>query len=1109
MSHLPKQLLFVLIWSPLLLLLIYLPVCAAPPPQTVSFSGKDVPLKTVLASVKKQTGYGIFYENGEDMLKSAGNVTLDLKNVSLELFLKICLKNKPLDYAIEGTTIFIKKKEEAQPASSATDSPSGIGEIRGRVTNDKGEPLVNANIIVKRTRRGTATNANGDFILKNILSEDLIDVSFIGYKAQTVPVKSRTNLLLILEPATNELDKMVVQAYGQTSQRLATGNIGVVRAEDIAKQPVMNVLQAIQGQVAGVVVTNTSGYASGSIKIEIRGRNTINPNAPSDPLYIIDGVPLTILDLYDKDSYTNGSQGIIQSGIQSPANGQSPFFSINPADIESIEILKDADATAIYGSRGANGVILVTTKKGKPGKAQLEINVSEGISNVSQPYRLLNTQQYVAMRKEALANDQLPVDINNAPDLVVLDTFRHTDWQKYLFNGTGKMTDIQADLSGGDARTTFRIGAGYHYQTGIMTTSGADKRGSLSLNLNHKSLNQRFNLLFSGSYSLVSSDMIGVPGSVTLPPNGPAVYDTKGNPNFADWDAGIGGYPFSGLFQPYSATTNTLNSDLVLSYELIKGLQAKTNFGYNNIQNNQEFLTPIRSQDPAYHPTGRANFGNTQTHNLIIEPQLEFNSFINKGKLNILGGASMQQTSTSALMLTGSGYKNDALLYSVTNAPSQYSTNGLGEYKYAALFGRINYNWENKYILNLNARRDGSSKFGPGRQYGNFGSLGGSWIFSEEKWMKNALHFLSLGKLRGSYGTTGGDQIGNYSYLSRWPFGRGLYNGALPLTPQGHTDSLLHWQINRKLEAAIDLGFLKDRITIEAAWYRDRCNDQLVPFPTPLFSGFTSVTSNSPADVQNTGWEFMLNVRAIDRKEFNWSFKFLIGINRNKLLDYPNLSQSPYATNFVIGQSLNTQRLLHYTGTDQQTGVYAFQDKNKDGQITIDPSGKTSDDTYYHDLSTKFDGGFTNEFRYKNWELSLRFYFRNQIGLNANATLDAPGDNTNQPVAVLDRWQKPGDITNTPRFTTNPYYYGNYFTLFHQSDGLYTDASFIRLQNVSLSYSLSEKLLVRTGIKNLRIYIQGQNLLLITHYKGSDPELQSFGSLPIARIITAGVSCHF
>lgn len=1086
----------------ILLFAVCLQVHATSWSQTVSFTGKDVPLEQVFASVKKQTGFGFFYK--AEILQNTHKVTMDVKNLSLEEFMDICLRDEPLSYKVVGQTVFITKKDETH---TNAELPGGPGsEIKGRVTNSHGEPLVNANIVVKRTGRGTVTNANGEFTLHSVAPQDIVAASFVGYKTQTLSLKGRSSLTMILDPATNDLDKVVVQAYGTTSQRLATGNIGVVRAEDISKQPIMNVLEAVQGQVPGVVVTNNSGYASGSIKVEIRGRNTIG-NFPADPLYIIDGVPMTILDLNGAGTYANGNQGPIQAGIASPAVGQSPFFNINPSDIESIEILKDADATAIYGSRGSNGVILISTKKGKAGKTKFDIDIYQGMSKATRQYQLLNTQQYVSMRKEALANDGLPVDINNAPDLVAWDTTRYTNWQKYLWEGTGKTTDLESSLSGGDAKTTFRIAGGFHRLTDITTVSGANTRGSASLNLNHHSLNQRLGLSLTVLYSYTSSNLTQVPGNPTLPPNAPSVFDKLGNLNFLAWDPVTGSNPFGPLLQPYHSSTNLLNSNLTVNFEILKGLVFKTSLGYNNIQNHQTQVMPIASQDPQINPKGQSHLGYSFVNNVIAEPQLEYNRFISKGKLTIMAGASSQTNTTSSIASFAIGFTNDALLASLNSAPIQTITNSTGEYKYDALFGRATYNWENKYIVNANLRRDGSSRFGPGRQYGNFGSLGGAWIFSEEGWVKKNLSFLSFGKLRGSYGITGGDQITDYAYLTAWGFDYTSYNGNLILTPLKHTDSTLHWQVNRKKEIALALNFFQDRVSIEASWYQNRCNDQLVPFPTPAFTGFTDVTSNSPANVQNTGWEFIASGKLIDHPTFKLTTKFNIGINRNKLLSYPNFSQSPFFAYLEICQSLNIRKLLHITGVDPQTGFYTFQDKNHDGLISVNPG--PTDDRYNKDMSPKFDGGFNTTISFKNWSLSLFFYFKKQLGVNAYSNTTIPGDISNQPVEVFEHhWKKPGDIATFARFTNSPVdpSYGNY-SLY--SDASFTDASFIRLQNVFLSYTLSENTMKKYGIGNSKIFLQAQNLLLLTHYKGVDPEVQNFGGLPIPRIITIGISCNF
>jgi TonB-linked SusC/RagA family outer membrane protein len=912
-----------------------------------------------------------------------------------------------------------------------------------------------------------------------------------------------------MEPATNELDKMVVQAYGTTSQRLATGNIGVVRAEDIAKQPVMNPLLALQGRVAGLIVTQTGGYSSAPIKMEIRGRNNIDPGFPSDPLIIIDGVPLTVLELSGTSSYSSGSPGFIQNGLGGPANGQSPLYSINPGDIESIEILKDADATAIYGSRGSNGVILISTKKAKAGKTHFNFNAYQGLSHIPRYYKMLNTAQYLQMRREALKNDGTPIDENSAPDLTIWDTTRYTDWQKFLWGRTGTTTDVQADLTGGDLRTTFRLGTSIKYQTDIITLTGANKRLGFSFNLNHKTFNQRLSFNLSCNYSFTSNEMINVPGAATLPPNAPAVYNGLGKLNYTGWAPVSYLYPFSNLFQPYSSNTNFLTAALNINYEILKGLSAKVNIGYNNVHLSQTFLIPIRSQNPGDNPKGNASFGNNFTHNVFVEPQIEYNGFISKGKLNIIFGSSGQRNKTEGLFVAGFGYTNDALLRTVSNAPIKTAFDNYGEYKYISSFGRINYNWEDKYLINLSARRDGSSRFAPGKQFGNFGSIGTAWIFSEEKFAKQGLPWLSFGKIRASWGTTGGDQVGDYQYLSRWSsMNYSSYGGIQPLIPQGHVDSFYHWQVNRKAELAIDLNFFKNRLSLEAAHYRDRCNNQLVQFPTPIFTGFPNVTANSPADVENIGWEFLLNVKLVDKPKYQWVTKFNIGINQNKLLAFPNLTQSPYYDTYIVGRSLNIVKQLHYTGVDPNTGEYTFQDKNKDGKITIDYSNKTSDDRYSYDLSAKFSGGITEDITLSHFNISLFFYFIKQRGINALSVSGIPGTMYNQPVDVINRWQKPGDITNIARFT-NQTYIPSDINFHYYSDGIYTDASFLRLENVSISYNFSEKLIKKMNMTTCRLYFQAQNIFTITKYKGIDPEVQNFGAMPTPRILTTGISLTF
>jgi TonB-linked SusC/RagA family outer membrane protein len=863
--------------------------------------------------------------------------------------------------------------------------------------------------------------------------------------------------------------------------------------------------------VPGVVVQQTSGYASAPFKVEIRGRTGINPDLPSDPLYIVDGVPLTVLNIAGAagGDYKSGSRGFIQNGFNGPAEGQSPFFSINPNDIESLTVLKDADATAIYGSRGANGVILVTTKKGKPGKTKFDLNVYTGFSKVTGRYDLLNLRQYLDMRREAFVNDGATPDPGNAYDLLIWDTTKATDWQKKMLGGIGKTVDAQASISGGDKLTTFRISTDYHRQTSILNYSGADQRASVQFNLSRKSVDQRLNISFTNLYSYAKSDLISLSPTLLLPPDAPGeIFDKLGHLNYAGWQPISSSFPFENVLQPYTAKTSFLNSQLTIQYELLKGLFVSSNFGYSNQHLSQIQIYPIASKDPSTNPYGSSDFGNNNGDRAIVEPQLEYKGNFGKGKFGFMIGGSAQTVSQDANSISGSGYINDALLRSVSNAPVKNADNASGQYKYAALFSRISYNFADKYILNVSARRDGSSRFGPGKQFGNFGAVGVAWIFTEEKWFDKHLPFLSFGKIRGSYGSTGSDQIGDYEYLTQWTAtGVNPYQDGVPAyVPRILSNSDFHWEVNRKLELAINLGFLKNRVNVEASWYRNRCDNQLIPFPLPSITGFARVTANSPANVQNSGLEITFRAKVIDTKDLELTINLNGGRNFNKLLAYPNLAQSPYSGRFIIGRPLNLQSYVHYTGVDPQTGLYTFEDFNKDGIINPDYPSKGGD-LYYKESNVLLDGGFAFELRYKRLQLNSFFTFRENPFLESAIYNGTPGQIANQSAQVLNRWTKAGDQKQFARFTTT---YDNTYGLFSQySDGIYSNGSYIRLRNLAISYNMPEKWIKSAGMKSCQVYFRGENLFVITKYNGLDPDTPGLGALPPSKVFTGGIQFNF
>ncbi|WEK34860.1 MAG: TonB-dependent receptor [Candidatus Pseudobacter hemicellulosilyticus] len=1088
--------------------------------QTVSLSEKDASLQSIFQQIRKQTGFTFFYN--ESLLHKAGRVSIRVKNAPLTEALDHCFRDQPLRYSIIGNTVVVKEKPAGNTAAdSPEEAPLPFIKITGRVLNEQGEPLANASITIRRPQfiRATATDANGYFTLYEVQQGDMLTISFVGYQNVQVRVGEKTELVITLKPLDNKLDEVIIQGYGTTNRRTITGNIVKVNAAEIEKQPVMNPLLALAGRVPGMVVTPTSGFASGPVKMEIRGRKSINSQFTSDPLFIIDGVPLSSNEAGQRSNYTNGSSGLIQNGIVGPAMGQSPFLNINPTDIESIEVLKDADATAIYGSRGANGVVLITTKKGSPGKTQFNFSASQGLSMVTRYWDMLNTADYIKMRREALNNDGFLPTISNAPDLLVWDTTRYTDWQKELWGNTGQYTNVSASLSGGDNRTQFRLGSNYSKQTEILSNSGANQRAGLSFNLGHASINSKFKLDLTASYSYTSVDLVNIPSVINLPPNAPPIYNSKGELNFEEWNAAglLYSYPFSSLGSPYTANTNFLTSNLILRYDILPGLQLSTSLGYNHSLANNATWTPKSVQNPVLNPTGSSFAGNTVNNNKIIEPQLNYNKSFGKARVALLLGGSYQHTRTTANGTQGTGYTNDDLIESVASAPSKNFTENFGDYKYAAGFARINVNWDGKYIVNLNGRRDGSSRFGPDRQFGNFGSAGVAWIASEENFVKNILpSWISFLKLRGSYGVTGSDAVGDYQYTSQWATVNSStgnayqpYNNIIPLISQHAVNPYYQWQANKKLEAALNIGFLKERFSLEIAYYRDRCDNQLTQYPLPVYTGFSSVTANWPATVQNSGWELLLSARLIDNKDFSWSVSFNSAYNDNILLEYPDLEQSPYATQYKVGSSLNTIYLLQYTGVNPLTGRRTFTDFNNDGQITgYDriPAAGLNDKYIALNTAARFTGGFGSDFRYRNFRLGCFFSFKKQNAMNGYYSSYSPGQMNNVPSAVLkDYWQKPGDNARFARLSTYQQMNDSYFMA---SDGAYSDASFVRLSNLSCSYNLPRSWMDKAGIKDCSIFMHAQNVFLITNYEGLDPETPSLNTLPPAKTFTLGLTLN-
>ena len=1002
--------------------------------------------------------------------------------------------------------------------------------ITGTVYDAQWNPLSGITVAEKGTRQATVTDDKGQFKIKAVSLEPTLIFTATNLQTLEVKVSGQKELKITLNPKLTSLDEVHVIAYGTSTQRNSVGSISKVTSTEIEEQPVTNPLAALQARVPGLTITASSGVPGASFIVQIRGQNTLNSlpgnlSSKDQPLFIIDGVPFAPQNDNLNQFHSANSPGVAQI-YNNNYGGVSPFNSINPADIESIEVLRDADATAIYGSRGGNGVILITTKKGKIGKTSLDVSVDEGISEVGHTMPMMNTQEYLQMRKEAFANDGLTpnnilYDQAYAPDLTVFDQSKYMDWKKYFIGNTAHHLNTNAAISGGTPNTQFRISGGFNRDTYIFPGDYGDDRASFSSNIHHVSEDKKFTLDFTMSYSYDknnSSSSQSLLTAFTLEPNYPNPVDKYGNLiwsyNGVPLDGSYAAFnPFTSFKADYSVENTSLSANLLLAYQLYKGLTFRASTGYGTLSSNEYSSTPLASQNPAYNPTGKADFGIVDFKTWIIEPQLEYKNSFNKALYSLLVGGTLQQRTNDMSSIEGTGYINDDLIHSISGSPLQTASDASAIYKYTALFARFNLRWDSKYLIDVNARRDGSSRFGPDKQFGNFGSVGAGWIFSEENFIKNNIPFLSYGKLRGSYGITGSDAIGDYNFISRYAPTAYSYGGTLGYLPQNLANDQFSWATTKKLEAGLELGFLQDRFLLTGAWYRNRSGNQLISYLLPSQSGFGGVVENSPALVQNTGWEFTLNAKIIKGDGLKWNATFNASIPRNKLLAFPNLVNSAYSTSYVIGRSIDEHFGFKSAGVNPQTGIFQFYDTN--GRITNtpqQPSGSNFNDYYdLGNLDPKFFGGLGNNFSYKNFQLSVFVEFKKQLGLNYLSQLyGTPGVEANQPEALIaTHWKAPGDNATFEKYSSQ---YGEAaiaLANYHLSDGVISDASYIRVKTISLSYLIPTKILKKINANTVRIYINAQNLFTITGYKGNDPETQNFYGVPTLKTITGGLQFNF
>ena len=1055
---------------------------------------QKVSVDEVFDIIKAQTDYIFIYH--EDLFIAAPKVQLKKGVIRLNTLLNQSLSAGDLNVIFKkNNTILINEK--------TSNTKPQQRRVTGTVTDQSGLPIPGATVLIKGTIRGAVTNLDGQYRITVPNQKNILVFSSLGFEPQDITVGTQTIINVSLNESISALDEVTINAgYYNTTQKETTGSISKIDAKTIEKQPANNPLAAMQGYLSGVNITQDSGDPGGGFNIEIRGKNFLRGG--TDPLYIVDGVPFA-------------SESLLNGHISSSIVPGSPLNLINPSSIESIEVLKDADATAIYGSRGANGVVLITTKKGKTGKTQIKINITSGVSSLARFVDLLNTEQYIEMRKEAYTNDGIALD--NLPshgfDLSEWDQDRYTDWQKVLIGGTAYRNTAQLSLSGGNEQTQFLLSGSYQNETTVYIGDSNYGKTSVHSRINHQSMNKNLQVSFTMDYTADDNQLLATgltENAYSLPPNAPALYDENGDLNWEGWNNDFKN-PAAQLERKVRAQSNNLLLNSVISYQLLPNLVLKANLGYTDYDGEAYRTSPHTQFNPAFGNTSATSsslfISNALAQSWIVEPQLNWQKDWGKASLDLLMGSTFQQRQSKEQSFVGFGFVSNSQILNLkaANRIGVFSFSE-AEYKYQSVFGRLNFKWADKYIMNLTGRRDGSSRFGPAKQFGDFGAVGAAWIFSEEIFLKES-PILSFGKLRSSYGVTGSDNIGDYKFYDAYSISHHStnYDGS-GLEFKGLFNPNYAWEENKKFEVALELGFFQDRLFLTTAWYQNRSSNQLISTSLPYTTGFDSINSNFDATVENTGLEVDFRAINIQNKDFKWTTTFNISVPKNKLLKFDGLEASAFRHELVVGQPLSIKKLFHTTGVDPESGLHQFEDYNGDGVIEL---GQTSlDRGWVEHTAPKFYGGLGNTLNYKNWSLDAFFQFKKHRAIGfLQQIVSAPGTSGNRLVSVLNRWQQVGDVAPEQRYTagTDLAAFSAYYSLYDQSNAIYTDASFIRLRNVSLTYSFPK---TESGAMDASIYLQGSNILTLTKYKGPDPDQADQAAfLPLLKQFTLGLQLGF
>lgn len=1043
--------------------------------QKLTLNQPRITIKQIFKEIKKQTGYDVFYL--PEIMKDKKVLSVNFNNTPLEEVMKQSLAGQALIFTIFEKSIVVKEQEQSL-LNHLIAQFSKI-DIKGKILDEKNNPLPSASIKIKGTQKNVSSNQNGEFSLQNVNENAVLIISYLGFKTQEVSIGSRTSLNIILIEEKTDLNELVVVGYGSQRKIATTGAIVSVKSEELMQTPAVNVAQGLQGRAAGVQVTQNSGAPGGNISVRIRGTNSINGS--SEPLYVVDGIPLT-------------NSGTI--------NEISSLSAINPNDIESVEILKDASSTAIYGARGANGVMLITTKRGKEGLSRVNYEGYYGLQRVNKKLDLMDAAEFAALENEIYKT-------NIYPDPAALG--KGVDWQDFIFR-EAPMQSHQVSVSGGNQKTQMMLSLNYFDQEGVIVASDF-KRYSLRLNLDHQ-ISERFKTGISvlGSYNINNNpasavtSLNGIISSVLGATIGapPTLKPYREDGSFFPFLDQMNGR-YKEVYNPLGLTSKLsqqkLNSTLTNLYaeaNIIPGLKYKASLNMVLSNGLNDFYSPlsILSLSEINANSGNGRKTNINSTVLLHESLLTYDKkFGEDHTLNVTGLFSSQTNLNNENTINSTGFPNDATtnealqLALSTTASSFRSREGLDSY-----MARIHYGYKNKYFIDVTARADGATKFGERNKYGYFPSVATAWRVKEEQFMKN-INFISDLKLRVSYGVTGNAaSISPYKSLALVGPGGGYsfnHNFLNAISPLAIANNDLRWEKSTQFDLGLDISLWSNRVNLTVDVYDKNTKDLLYVKSLPLSSGYSNITGNF-AGIDNKGVEFSLNTRILDAA-VKWNLGGNISFNRNKLTDIDGgLTDELFVNSFTI-LKLNSPLSLFKTyifdgiyqtgetilsGSDSRTGGTKIKDLNKDGKITA------LDQTITGDPNPKYIFGISTSLNYKKLDFNMFISGSqgNDIYNISRYTYENPLGQRNTLGGVRDRW--------SPTNPSNDFVSGFQGGRLPITNRFIEDGSFIRFKNITLGYTIP----VKKVFSNLRVYLSANNLFTITNYSGYDPEVNSFGN---------------